>query len=93
LTTTIGSFIRLCLMTMPWISRAIWSAPPPVPAGTTNSTGLLGSQAQAGKAQAAPAASRTAAQRAAMVDLGFDIGFTPGLLEDGPGRAGRHFNA
>ena len=45
LTTISGSFISLCLMTMPWIRRAIWSAPPPVPAGTTNSTGLVGSQA------------------------------------------------
>jgi hypothetical protein len=27
------------------INRAIWSAPPPDPAGTTNSTGLLGCQA------------------------------------------------
>ena len=25
------------------INRAIWSAPPPVPAGMTNSTGLVGS--------------------------------------------------
>ena len=45
LTTISGSFISLCLTTMPWIRRAIWSAPPPVPAGTTNSTGLVGSHA------------------------------------------------
>src|ERR1700694_770665 len=45
LMTTIGCFIRLCLVTMPWMVRAIWSAPPPVPAGTTNSTGRTGSQA------------------------------------------------
>jgi len=32
-------------MMMPWMSRAIWSAPPPVPAGTTSSTGLVGSHA------------------------------------------------
>ncbi len=31
-----------------WMNRAIWSAPPPVPAGTTNSTVLLGSHANAG---------------------------------------------
>ena len=44
--TTISDwFISLCLTMMPWIRRAIWSAPPPVPAGTTNSTGLVGSQA------------------------------------------------
>jgi hypothetical protein len=30
---------------MPAISRAIWSAPPPVPAGMTNSIGFVGSQA------------------------------------------------
>ena len=36
-------FIRLFLVTMPWIIRAIWSAPPPGPAGITNSTGLVGS--------------------------------------------------
>jgi hypothetical protein len=29
------------------MNRAIWSAPPPDPAGTTNSTGLLGCQAPA----------------------------------------------
>jgi hypothetical protein len=28
-----------------WIVRAIWSAPPPVPAGTIISTGLVGSHA------------------------------------------------
>ena len=52
LTTISGCFISLCLTTMPWIRRAIWSAPPPVPAGTTNSTGLVGSHA----AWAGPAA-------------------------------------
>ena len=52
LTTIRDSFISLCLTTMPWIRRAIWSAPPPVPAGTTNSTGLVGSHA----APAGPAA-------------------------------------
>jgi hypothetical protein len=43
--TTIGCFIRLCLLTMPWMVRAIWSAPPPVPAGMMNSTGRVGSHA------------------------------------------------
>src|SRR5262245_60206235 len=35
----------LCFSAIPAISRAIWSAPPPVPAGITNSMGLVGSQA------------------------------------------------
>src|SRR5215207_429725 len=61
LTTISDSFISLCLTTMPWIRRAIWSAPPPVPAGTTNSTGLVGSQAAAGN----DAAARAAAKRTA----------------------------
>ncbi len=47
-TTTTLCFIRLCLVMMPWIMRAIWSAPPPVPAGTINSTLRVGSQALAG---------------------------------------------
>src|SRR4029079_5673832 len=42
LTTITDSFISLCLTMIPWIRRAIWSAPPPVPAGATNSTGLVG---------------------------------------------------
>ena len=45
LTTISGCFIRLFLATTPWMQRAIWSAPPPVPAGTTSSTGLVGSHA------------------------------------------------
>src|SRR4051812_34358735 len=44
LTTINGCFIRLFLVMTPCSRRAIWSAPPPVPAGTTNSTGLVGSQ-------------------------------------------------
>src|SRR6478672_6264418 len=58
LTTTTDSFISLCLTMMPWIRRAIWSAPPPVPAGTTNSTGLVGSHPAA---HADPCAPSTAA--------------------------------
>ena len=45
LTTMIGCLLRLFFATTPWMKRAIWSAPPPVPAGTTNSIGLAGSQA------------------------------------------------
>src|SRR5688572_19925149 len=44
---TTDCFIRLCLATTPWEKRAIWSAPPPVPAGMMNSTDLVGSQAMA----------------------------------------------
>src|SRR5881409_3164565 len=47
LTTMSGRGESLCFSAMPAISRAIWSAPPPVPAGTTNSIGLVGSQATA----------------------------------------------
>jgi hypothetical protein len=39
---------NLCFSAIPAISRAIWSAPPPVPAGITNSIGLLGSHAHTG---------------------------------------------
>src|SRR5215813_9454598 len=45
LMTTIAVGMSLCLVTMPWMTRAIWSAPPPVPAGTMNSTGRVGCQA------------------------------------------------
>ena len=62
--TTSGCFIRLCLVTMPWIVRAIWSAPPPVPAGTMNSTGRTGSQAAAaGTLPAQRAATEASATR------------------------------
>src|SRR2546425_693056 len=44
-TTIIGRGESLCFSAMPEIRRAIWSAPPPVPAGTTNSIGFVGSQA------------------------------------------------
>src|SRR5215213_10103216 len=46
LITTIGCLVRLYLVTMPWMVRAIMSAPPPVPAGMMNSIGLVGSQAE-----------------------------------------------
>ena len=47
LTTMTGRGDSLCLSEMPEMRRAIWSAPPPVPAGTTSSIGLVGSQAAA----------------------------------------------
>ena len=50
-------FIKLFLVIMPWIMRAIWSAPPPGPAGMMNSTGFVGSQAaNAGEAPVTPRA-------------------------------------
>ena len=65
LTTTIEDFMSLFFVTMPWIRRAIWSAPPPVPAGTMNSTVLVGSQeaAWAVTAVASPSASGSAWNR------------------------------
>ena len=45
LTTMMGRGVSLCFSAMPAMRRAIWSAPPPVPAGMTNSMGLVGSQA------------------------------------------------
>ncbi len=45
LMTIMGCFMSLFFAMMPWITRAIWSAPPPVPAGTMNSTVFVGSQA------------------------------------------------
>ena len=47
-TTTMPCFIRLFFATTDWMKRAIWSAPPPVPAGTMNSTVLVGSHAKRG---------------------------------------------
>src|SRR5688572_23947799 len=70
LTTTIDSFISLCLTMMPWIRRAIWSAPPPVPAGMTNSTGLLGSQAAWAVPSRARALADTTTARRASRDSG-----------------------
>ncbi len=85
LTTISGCFIRLFLVMTPCSSRAIWSAPPPVPAGTMNSTGLVGSQpaAKAGIAaaidrQAIPAQrciQRRQPGRPASLDCGY-CGFT-----------------
>src|SRR6266852_3830286 len=59
LTTMIGRGESLCFSAMPAMRRAIWSAPPPVPAGITNSMGFVGSQAA--WAPPAPATTRNAA--------------------------------
>src|SRR3972149_11588306 len=44
-TTMMGRGESLCFSVMPAMRRAIWSAPPPVPAGMTNSMGFVGSHA------------------------------------------------
>src|SRR5262249_28842723 len=54
LTTMNGFGESSCFSAMPAMSRAIWSAPPPVPAGTTNSIGLAGSHAAPFAARAPP---------------------------------------
>ena len=69
-TTMMGCEVSLFLAATPWIKRAIWSAPPPVPAGTTNSMGLVGSHAKAG-AIAAASASATAPWAARTMDVSF----------------------
>src|SRR6476660_7056280 len=61
LITTTDCFDSACLLMMPCITRAIWSAPPPVPAGTMISIGWLGSHAAAGAGDSA----RTPAHAAA----------------------------
>ena len=60
---SIDCFIRLCLATMPWTARAIWSAPPPVPAGMMNSTLLVGSHALAAGTWTNDTASAAATRR------------------------------
>ncbi len=64
-TTMIGRSEKRCFSTIPAIRRAIWSAPPPVPAGITNSMGLVGSQAGAGGGEQRSAATRKAGTSAA----------------------------
>src|SRR3954469_7444544 len=49
LMTTRDWSISLFFWMTPWLIRAIWSAPLPVPAGTMNSTVRVGSQASAGR--------------------------------------------
>ena len=67
LTTMIDCFIRLFFWMMPWMNRAIWSAPPPVPAGTMNSTVRVGSQAWANAGP--PATASAAAEDSAVNQL------------------------
>src|SRR5262245_64110692 len=47
---------------MPWTARAIWSAPPPVPAGMMNSTLFVGSHASAQPGSARTISAATAAK-------------------------------
>src|ERR1044071_5982181 len=73
--------MRPCFCTIPWIMRAIWSAPPPVLAGTMNSTVLVGfHSAYASLAPTRPKA-RLPATSAAEIINGLsgmrDIGFPP----------------
>src|SRR4029079_10909923 len=80
LTTTTDCFDRLCLAMMPCTVRAIWSAPPPVPAGTMISMGLLASQASTavvGKVNAPPR--QTAMPQAKRVFMQFILRFLRGL--------------
>src|SRR5262249_37520374 len=72
LITTIDCFIRLCLETMPCTVRAIWSAPPPGPAGTMISTVRLGSHAAVAAANGT--AHSTSAAPSAALFSDFDIG-------------------
>src|SRR5579862_227793 len=58
--TTIGCFIRLFFWMAACIILAIWSEAPPAPAATTISTGLVGSQANAGAVASARLASAPA---------------------------------
>src|SRR5262245_46163974 len=72
---------------MPWMTRAIWSAPPPGPAGTMISTGRVGSHAASdgtvvAKANATPSA---AARPNRHEWIGGVMRFTPtGCLVLGP---------
>src|SRR3954471_23451656 len=75
LITTIDCFIRLCLAMMPWMARAIWSAPPPVPAGTMNSTVLVGSQACAD--DAAQSAARAISAEADFLNIYLLLQWSP----------------
>jgi len=61
--TTIGVLLKLCLVTMPWMVRAMMSAPPPVPAGTINSIGRVGSQAAFAVVRLGPRTSAAAPKR------------------------------
>src|SRR5262249_7433983 len=54
---------------MPCMTRAIWSAPPPVPAGTMISMGLLGSHACAGMEIADKPPTQMAARLKALVRI------------------------
>src|SRR3546814_5645131 len=76
--------MSLCFCTMPWIMRAIWSAPPPAPAGTMNSTVVVGfHSAWASPAPTTPKTNAPANRAAADTNSGFsafrDIQPPPGF--------------
>src|SRR2546426_639185 len=81
LTTMSGRGESLCFSAMPAIRRAIWSAPPPVPAGTTNSIGLVGSQAAAEAGTALSSARTSATTASSFIPRSLSEGRAPPLLE------------
>src|SRR5437773_1154801 len=69
LTTMKGRGESLCFSAMPAMRRAIWSAPPPAPAGITNSIGLVGSQANAGAARNSPVTTANSVRRMGILSI------------------------
>src|SRR6266478_8143608 len=68
--TTIGWLISLFFWIAACIMRAIWSEAPPAPAATTISTGLVGSQANAGAAARLAAINVMAVEAARLTCMG-----------------------
>src|SRR5947207_2339516 len=83
--TTIGCFIRPFFWIAACIIRAIWSDAPPAPAATTISTGLVGSQANAGALSASAAKPAAAMRMQVLMSCSF-FGLTPERLGDLAGR-------
>src|ERR1700752_4434754 len=64
------------------MKRASWSAPPPVPAGAMNSTGLVGSQAACAAIGAAATTATPSAQATARARLLAFCDMTPPRVDD-----------